>query len=241
MPPNAETGSVSSARRYASTSSSAEARPTGSMCLAMTTVGAVKSAAIRYAASRSSRLLNVGGAPWSWVASARDPRAVRRLAVERRVLVRVLAVGQVARPSRGRASAVREHVPADLVEIRGDLRVVCGDRRERLGGEPQRVSAETRPASASRRRPGRNAPGSQTAATPAAFRAAAPRSAAPPTSIISIASSMPRPRPTSGANGATLTTTRSMSPMPCAVELVELLGHVAAREDARRRSPGGTS
>ena len=41
MPPNEDTGSVSSARRYASTSSSADASPTGSVCLAMTTVGAV--------------------------------------------------------------------------------------------------------------------------------------------------------------------------------------------------------
>ena len=41
MPPNDATGSVSSARRYASTSSSLEATPTGSVCLVMTTVGDV--------------------------------------------------------------------------------------------------------------------------------------------------------------------------------------------------------
>ena len=49
------------------------------------------------------------------------------------------------------------------------------------------------------------------------------------------------PRPTSGANGLTLTTTRSSRPMPCSASWLELLGDVAPGEDARRRSPGGTS
>jgi hypothetical protein len=46
MPPKHETASVSSALRQASTSSSAEASPTGSVCLTIVTVGAVKSAAM---------------------------------------------------------------------------------------------------------------------------------------------------------------------------------------------------
>ena len=46
MPPKHDTESVSRALRQASTSSSAEARPTGSVCLTIVTVGAVKSIAI---------------------------------------------------------------------------------------------------------------------------------------------------------------------------------------------------
>ena len=64
----------------------------------------------------------------------------------------------------------------------------------------------------------------------------------PPTSIISIASSSPTSlTPMAGANGLTLTTTMSMRPMPCARELLELGGDVAAGEDARRRPRGGRS
>jgi hypothetical protein len=48
------------------------------------------------------------------------------------------------------------------------------------------------------------------------LRAAAAEERAPPTSIISIASSSPTSwAPTAGANGATLTTTMSIAPMPC--------------------------
>ena len=41
MPPNDATGSVSSAWRYASTSSSCDAIPTGSVCFTIATVGPV--------------------------------------------------------------------------------------------------------------------------------------------------------------------------------------------------------
>ena len=39
--------------------------------------------------------------------------------------------------------------------------------------------------------------------------------------------------PTCGAKGLTLTTTMSISPMPCSAKLLELVGHVAAGKDAR--------
>ncbi len=63
------------------------------------------------------------------------PAAVRRLAVERRGLVRVLAVAQVVDLLEDEREAGREHVPRDLVEVGRDLRVVGGDRAERLGRE----------------------------------------------------------------------------------------------------------
>ena len=61
--------------------------------------------------------------------------AVRRLAVERRGLVRVLAVAQVGDLLEDEGEARRKHVPRDLVEVGGDLGVVGGDRAERLGRE----------------------------------------------------------------------------------------------------------
>ena len=87
-----------------------------------------------------------------------------------------------------------------------------------------------------------SAPGSTTAATPAAFRAAAPSSAAPPTSIISIASSIPTSwAPTAGANGLTLTTTMSIGPMPWSSSSAICSGDVAAGEDAGVDRADGTS
>ena len=71
---------------------------------------------------------------------ARDPgrvgeraAAVRRLAVERRALVRVLAVAQVVHLLEDDREAARERVAGDLVEVGGDLGVIRGDRAERLG------------------------------------------------------------------------------------------------------------
>ena len=61
--------------------------------------------------------------------------AVRRLAVERRALVRVLAVAQVVDLLEDEREVAREGVARDLVEVGGDLGVIGGDRAERLGGE----------------------------------------------------------------------------------------------------------
>jgi hypothetical protein len=90
---------------------------------------------MRYAASRSSRLLNDGISPCSRLASASVPAAVRGLAVERRVLVRVLAVAQVLHLVEDDREVPRELVVRDLVQVRRDLRVVRGDRAERLRRE----------------------------------------------------------------------------------------------------------
>ena len=81
-------------------------------------------------------MLNDGRSPWSWVASASVAAAVGRLAVERRPLVRVLAVAQVVDLLEDERQARRERVAGDLVEVGGDLGVVGGDRAERLGREP---------------------------------------------------------------------------------------------------------
>ncbi len=60
------------------------------------------------------------------------PAAVRRLAVERRALMRVLAIAQVVDLLEDDGQAARERVAGDLVEVGGDLGVVGGDRAERL-------------------------------------------------------------------------------------------------------------
>jgi hypothetical protein len=61
--------------------------------------------------------------------------AMRRLAVERRPLVWVLAVAQVVNLLEDDREALREDVARQLVEVCRDLRVVRGDRAERVGGE----------------------------------------------------------------------------------------------------------
>lgn len=93
--PYADTGSPSSARRYAPTTESFEARPTGLTCLAMQQVGAVKSDAMRYAASRSSRSSNVGVRALELDRIRERARAVGGLAVEGGALMRSSAVRQV--------------------------------------------------------------------------------------------------------------------------------------------------
>ena len=78
-----------------------------------------------------------------------------------------------------------------------------------------RVSGVTSPCSRSSPTIRPYCDGSEAAATPAELRAAAPSRAAPPTSIISIASSMPMSfTPMAGANGLTFTITRSIGAMP---------------------------
>ena len=79
------------------------------------------------------------------------PAAVRRLAVERGALVRVLAVAQVVDLLEDEREMARERVARDLVEVGGDLGVIGGDRAERLGGE-------LRPQSRGSRRRARAAP-----------------------------------------------------------------------------------
>ncbi len=61
--------------------------------------------------------------------------AVGGLAIERCVLVRVLAVTEIDDLLEHQRQAGREHVAGDLVEVGRDLRVVGGDRAERLGRE----------------------------------------------------------------------------------------------------------
>jgi hypothetical protein len=61
--------------------------------------------------------------------------SVRRLAVERGRLVRVLAVAQVVDLLQDERQALRKDVAGDLVEVGGDLRVVGRDRTERLRGQ----------------------------------------------------------------------------------------------------------
>jgi hypothetical protein len=63
-------------------------------------------------------------------------RPVGRLAVERRALVRVLAVRQVRDLLEHEGEALRVGVVRDLVEVRGDLGEVGGDGAERLGRKP---------------------------------------------------------------------------------------------------------
>ena len=79
------------------------------------------------------------------------PAAVRRLAVERGALVRVLAVAQVVDLLEDDRQPARERVARDLVEVGRDLRVVGGDRAERLGRQPgPRLRAHQRRARAAR-------------------------------------------------------------------------------------------
>ena len=154
-------------------------------------------------------------------------RAVGRLAVERRALVRVLAVAQVVDLLQHEREPGREGVARDLVEVRGDLRVVGGDGAERLGRELRaQLRRDACRAPSARRRAAGSGSGSATAATPAALRAAAAqqRRAADVDHLDRLVdAAMLRRRPR-GANGLTLTTTRSIRPMPVLGELLELLG-----------------
>ena len=65
------------------------------------------------------------------------PRSPGRLAVQRRLLLRVRAVAQVARLAQHDGQVVRELQPADMVEVRRDIGVVRGDGSERACREPQ--------------------------------------------------------------------------------------------------------
>src|SRR4051812_20625329 len=60
---------------------------------------------------------------------------MRRLAIERGPLVRVLAVPEVVNLLEDEREMTRERVPRDLVEVGRDLGVVSRDRAERLGGQ----------------------------------------------------------------------------------------------------------
>jgi len=96
------------------------------------------------------------------------PATVRRLAVEGRVLVRVLAVAQVVDLLQHQGQAPGELVAGDLIEVGRDLGVVGGDRAERLGRQPGPGLRADHPALADlvghqvvlvRRRDGRHASG----------------------------------------------------------------------------------
>ena len=63
MPPNADNGSASRARTYASAADAPVATPQGFVCLITTAAGSANSSAIRAAASRSSRFVNDSSLP----------------------------------------------------------------------------------------------------------------------------------------------------------------------------------
>ena len=65
------------------------------------------------------------------------PAPVRRLAIERGALVRVLAVAQVVDLLEDHRQPARKDVPRDLVEVGRDLGVIGGHGAERLGREPR--------------------------------------------------------------------------------------------------------
>ena len=169
----------------------AEAIPTGSVCLTIATVGAVKSRAIRYARVEVEVVVERRPLAPDLGRVGEGPAAVGRLAVERGPLVGVLAVAQVVDLLEDDGEALRERVVRDLVEVGRDLGVVGGDGAERVGGElrPQ-LRAERVVALQLGDELRGSARGCRPRPRPAPFRAAAPRSAAPPTSIISIASSI---------------------------------------------------
>ena len=94
-PPNAESGSQASAFSYASPTSSAIAAPQGLLCLTITHAGSSNSSSSRRAESRSRTLLNESARPCSFATRESTCERAAGLDVERRLLVRVLAVGEV--------------------------------------------------------------------------------------------------------------------------------------------------
>ena len=72
MPPNADMGSHSQARAYASWALAPIAVPQGFVCLTMTQAGSGSSVARRQAASRSRMLLNESSLPCSLRADAME-------------------------------------------------------------------------------------------------------------------------------------------------------------------------
>ncbi len=103
----------------------------------MQQVAPVKSHAMRHAASRSSRSLKVGSGPCSRRAVGDGARSRARIQVQRRSLLWIGAVRQVALLAQHHGQLLRESHAADVMQIRGDLGVVCGHGRERLRCQPQ--------------------------------------------------------------------------------------------------------
>ena len=137
------------------------------------------------------------------------------LAVVRGVLVRVLAVREVALLREREREACRELL--DLREPGRDRRVVGRRRRERLRGEaPPRRRRRARLCLEARRARARTAPAGTTGTTCAKFFAAPRSSDGPPTSISSTASASVTPRrAVACSNGYRLTHTRSNGAIPC--------------------------
>ena len=79
--------------------------------------------------------MNDGVPPWMNCRVGDAPRAMRRLAVQRAGLVRVLAVAQVGDLVEDHREAIRVGRAGDLVEVGGDLGLVGRDHAERLRGE----------------------------------------------------------------------------------------------------------
>ena len=149
--------------------------------------------------------------------------------------MRVLAVAQVLHLLEDeRRGGSGRSLPGDLVEVGGDLGVVGGDDAERLGGQPlAELGGDAAPLPElgdDLRVVGRVGDGGDPGVV-----AGRRRRGAPPRRRRSSRSPRRGRRgrsPTSGANGLTLTTTRSMSPIAVLGQLGELLGPVAAGEDA---------
>ncbi len=72
MPPNADMGSHSQARVYASSGWAPIAVPQGFVCFTITQAGSGSSVTRRQAASRSRMLLNESSLPWSLRAEATE-------------------------------------------------------------------------------------------------------------------------------------------------------------------------
>ena len=139
MPPNGDSGSVANARSHASSGSSADADAARRVVLQDRDRRVGRSgtrAASASAASTSTTLLYESSLPWSGSATLQE------VAVERRPLVRVLAVAHVerlrSRPSGTSAPKRRLRLGAEVVGDRAVVGAVvwktfCASRRSRRG------------------------------------------------------------------------------------------------------------
>ena len=225
------------------------ATPHGLVCLITAAAGSSNSRTMRAAASRSSRLVNESSLPCRIGGRAESGRRVER--VPRRRLMRVFAVAEIAELARANRSAAwvpprscasaeawgpgRKCIAFDrhLTQRRRDRGVVGAGVFEGAAGQLE-AERRRRPAGAIELGDHRVVVLRRTTIrTSRKFFAAARTRLGPPMSICSIRSSnwMPGFAAVS-TNGYRLTTTRSTRPMPCCVGELQVLGMMAAREDA---------
>ena len=211
MPPYADRGSHSYARRYAPSAASPTAKPHGLVCLITHAAGSSKSATSARAASTSSQLVNDSAAPCS-LARVRHPAGPSGNCVQRASLVRVLAVAELvqSRAADGELGGQRLAERA-AAQPRGHL--ACRRRRRaRRPRWPAGGASRARPsgARAAHRGPARTVRGETTTATESRFLAAARIIVGPPMSMFSTIVSSSAPLASVSANGYSETTTRSI-------------------------------